>query len=67
MFSTLKPTLARLAAGETLSDAESEAAFDIIMAGEATPAQIGALLLAMRVAARRCPNSPAPCARCGRA
>ena len=56
MFSTLKPTLARLAAGETLSDAESEAAFDIIMAGEATPAQIGALLLAMRVRGETVPE-----------
>jgi anthranilate phosphoribosyltransferase len=46
---SLKPALARLAAGETLTEAEAEAAFDIIMAGEATPAQIGALLMAMRV------------------
>jgi anthranilate phosphoribosyltransferase len=45
----LKPVLARLAAGETLSAADAEAAFDIIMSGEATPAQIGALLMAMRV------------------
>ena len=49
MSASLKPALARLAAGETLSEAEAEAAFDIIMAGEATPAQIGALLMAMRV------------------
>jgi anthranilate phosphoribosyltransferase len=45
----LKPYLARLAAGETLTDTEAEAAFDTIMSGEATPAQIGALLMAMRV------------------
>jgi anthranilate phosphoribosyltransferase len=45
----LKPVLARLAARETLSEAESEAAFGIIMAGEATPAQIAGLLMAMRV------------------
>src|ERR1700742_2019996 len=45
----LKPTLARLAAGETLTDDQAEAAFDIIMSGEATPAQIGALLMAMRL------------------
>ena len=49
MSASLKPALARLAAGETLTEAEAEAAFDIIMAGEATPAQIGALLMAMRV------------------
>ncbi len=49
MSATLKPALARLAAGETLSDEQAEAAFDIIMSGEATPAQIGALLMAMRL------------------
>lgn len=49
MSNNLKPTLARLAAGETLSAAEAEQAFDILMSGEATPAQIGALLMAMRV------------------
>jgi anthranilate phosphoribosyltransferase len=47
--SGLKPALARLAAGATLSEAEAEAAFETIMAGEATPAQIGGLLMAMRV------------------
>jgi anthranilate phosphoribosyltransferase len=45
----LKPTIARLAAGETLTADQAEAAFDIIMSGEATPAQIGALLMAMRL------------------
>jgi anthranilate phosphoribosyltransferase len=49
MSANLKPTLARLAAGETLTDEQAEAAFDIIMSGEATPAQIGALLMAMRL------------------
>jgi anthranilate phosphoribosyltransferase len=49
MSSNLKPVLARLASGATLSEAEAEAAFDVIMSGEATPAQIGALLMAMRV------------------
>ncbi len=49
MSNDLKPALARLAAGETLSEAEAEAAFGIIMSGEATPAQIGGLLMAMRV------------------
>jgi len=49
MFANLKPAIARLAAGETLTDDQAEAAFDIIMSGEATPAQIGALLMAMRV------------------
>ena len=49
MSNNLKPFLARLAAGEALTDADAEASFDIIMSGEATPAQIGALLMAMRV------------------
>jgi anthranilate phosphoribosyltransferase len=45
----LKTFLARLAAGETLTVAESETAFGVIMSGEATPAQIAGLLMAMRV------------------
>jgi len=49
MSSDLKPTLARVAAGASLTEEEAEAAFGIIMAGEATPAQIGGLLMAMRV------------------
>jgi anthranilate phosphoribosyltransferase len=49
MSSSLKPALSRLATGADLSEAEAEAAFDTIMAGEATPAQIGGLLMAMRV------------------
>jgi anthranilate phosphoribosyltransferase len=49
MSTNLKPFIARLAAGETLSDEQSEKAFDVIMSGEATPAQIGALLMAMRL------------------
>ena len=49
MAGDLKPVLARLATGGTLDEAEAEAAFDVIMAGEATPAQIGGLLMAMRV------------------
>lgn len=49
MSADLKPVLARLARGETLSEAESEAAFGLIMAGEATPAQIAGLLMAIRV------------------
>ncbi len=49
MSNTLKPVLARLAAGATLTETEAEHAFDIIMSGEATPAQIGGLLMAMRV------------------
>jgi anthranilate phosphoribosyltransferase len=49
----LKPFLARLARGEVLSEAEAEAAFGLIMAGAATPAQIAGLLMAMRVRGER--------------
>ena len=49
MDTNLKPAIARLAAGETLSEAEAETAFGIIMSGEATPAQIAGLLMMMRL------------------
>lgn len=48
-MNSLKPVLARLAAGERLAESEAEHAFGVIMAGEATPAQIAGLLMAMRV------------------
>ena len=44
------PTLiAHAATGQTLSTEQAEQAFNIMMAGEATPAQMGALLMALRV------------------
>ena len=48
-MSSLKPVLAQLASGRTLTAEEAEAAFGVIMSGEATPAQIAGLLMAMRV------------------
>ena len=45
----LRPLLAKVAAGRSLSEAEAETAFDIIMTGNATPLQMGALLMGMRV------------------
>src|SRR5712671_2846146 len=45
----LKPLLAAVAAGRHLSETEAEAAFEIIMSGNATPSQIGAFLMALRV------------------
>ena len=45
----LKPVLDRLARGVRLSEAEAEAAFELVMAGAATPAQIAALLMGLRV------------------
>ena len=49
MSDKLKPLLAKVADGTTLSADEAEAAFDIIMSGQATDAQIGAFLMALRV------------------
>ncbi len=49
MSSNLKPVLARLAAGERLEEDQAEDAFGTIMSGEATPAQIAGLLMALRV------------------
>src|SRR6266436_3670042 len=47
--SDLRPLLAEVASGRTLSEGEAEAAFDIIMSGNATPSQMGAFLMALRV------------------
>jgi len=56
MSGDLKPTIARLANGERLGEAEAEAAFGVIMSGEATPAQIAGLLMAMRVRGETVPE-----------
>ena len=48
-MSDLKPFLAALAAGKTLSESEAEQAFGIVMSGGATESQIGALLMGLRV------------------
>lgn len=48
-MSGLKEFLPRLATGATLTETEAEAAFHIIMSGEATAAQIGAFLIALRM------------------
>ncbi len=45
----LKPLLATVATGKSLTEEEAERAFDLIMSGAATPAQIGAFLMALRV------------------
>ena len=51
--------LAKVGNGEALGIDEAERAFDIMMSGDATPAQMGALLMALRCAARRSRRSPA--------
>ncbi len=45
----LKPYLAKVAGGESLSEADAEAAFEVLMTGAATPAQMGGFLMALRV------------------
>lgn len=45
----LKALIGVVAQGKALSRAQAETAFNIIMTGEATPAQIGAFLMALRV------------------
>lgn len=49
MSDPMKPILARVADGHSLSEADAEAAFEILMSGAATPAQIGAFLMGLRV------------------
>ncbi len=48
-MSDLKPFLAKVADGAALSESEAESAFEVIMSGGATPAQMGAFLMALRV------------------
>lgn len=45
----LKAIIGKIATGATLTRAESAFAFDIMMSGEATPSQIGAVLMGLRV------------------
>lgn len=45
----LKALLGVAAAGTALSEAQAEQAFDIMMSGNATPAQMGGFLMALRV------------------
>ena len=44
----LKPILAKLAEGQLLTTVEAEAAFEILLNGEASEGQIGAFLMALR-------------------
>jgi len=44
-----KTVIGKVATGATLTEEESAQAFDLMMTGEATPSQMGALLMAMRV------------------
>lgn len=48
-MSRFKELIARVAEGLTLSEAEARDAFQIMMSGDATPAQMGGFLMALRV------------------
>ena len=48
-MSELKAHIAKVASGKPLTFDEARSAFDTIMSGEATPSQIGAFLMALRV------------------
>lgn len=52
-MSDLKPVLTKLSEGDELSAEDARFAFGLIMEGEATPAQIAAFLMAMRVRGER--------------
>jgi anthranilate phosphoribosyltransferase len=45
----LKPILAKVANGEKLNEEQAEQAFDVLMSGQATPSQMGAFLMALRL------------------
>src|SRR3954453_8724049 len=45
----LRPLIGKCAAGQPLTREEAHTAFDVMMSGEATPSQIGGLLMALRV------------------
>ena len=49
MSEALRPLLAHVAGGAPLSAAQTETAFDLMMQGQATPTQIGGLLMGLRV------------------
>ncbi len=49
MTDALKPFLALVADGSSLSAADAKSAFDVIMSGDADAAQIGGLLMALRL------------------
>lgn len=48
-LSDMKALIAVAASGRSLTPSEAERAFDIMMSGDATPAQMGGLLMALRV------------------
>ena len=55
-MSGLKALLAHVADGKPLDAAQAERAFEIIMSGDATPAQMGGFLMALRVRGEKVPE-----------
>jgi anthranilate phosphoribosyltransferase len=49
ILTDLRGAIAKVASGKSLSQDEAVEAFELVMSGAATPAQIGGLLIAMRV------------------
>ena len=49
ILADLRGAIAKVAAGNSLSQEEAAEAFDLVMSGAATPAQIGALVMGLRV------------------
>ena len=49
ILADLRGAIAKVAAGDSLSQEEAAEAFDLVMSGAATPAQIGALVMGLRV------------------
>lgn len=45
----LKPILAKVADGEKLTESMAEQAFNVLMSGQATPSQMGAFLMGLRI------------------
>ena len=56
----MKTFVAKVAAGEILDETAAEQAFNIIMSGDATPAQIGGFLMGLRVRGEAVINQPLP-------
>ena len=65
-MSALKPLLAKVADGKSLTRDEAVTAFNVLMSGEATPSQIGAFLMALRVRGETVMRSLAPSPSCAK-
>jgi anthranilate phosphoribosyltransferase len=63
----LKALIGHAATGAVLTREQAATAFDLMMSGEATPSQMGGLLMALRVRGETIDEiTGAPCRRCAR-